>query len=129
MPEKTSAILGLLQVYKLLLLNSVEVFLNIENASSCEFDAALRLKILEAIVVYMPEIDQENLGGTMRLGIRTIISLRTLKYPKFKRYMVDLNVQERHRHRYEVNPDLIPKLESKGLKFVGKDVSLIRCEI
>jgi CTP synthase (UTP-ammonia lyase) len=29
-------------------------------------------------------------------------------------------VLERHRHRYEVNPDKVDQLEEAGLKFVGK---------
>lgn len=104
--------------------------LNIENASSCEFDAALKPEDPRAIVVYMPEIDQENLGGTMRLGIRTTNFSKDFEVSKIQKIYGGFdNVQERHRHRYEVNPDLIPKLESKGLKFVGKDESLIRCEI
>ncbi|KIK18821.1 hypothetical protein PISMIDRAFT_30442 [Pisolithus microcarpus 441] len=28
---------------------------------------------------------------------------------------------ERHRHRYEVNPEKVPRLEASGLTFVGKD--------
>ena len=39
------------------------------------------------------------------------------------------HVDERHRHRYEVNPALIEDIEAKGLKFVGKDDSGQRCEI
>ena len=38
-------------------------------------------------------------------------------------------VDERHRHRYEVNPDLIKRIEEAGLVFVGKDESGQRCEI
>ena len=38
-------------------------------------------------------------------------------------------VDERHRHRYEVNPDLIERIEEAGLVFVGKDESGQRCEI
>lgn len=38
-------------------------------------------------------------------------------------------VSERHRHRYEVNPDKVAELESKGLKFVGKDDTGQRMEI
>lgn len=29
-------------------------------------------------------------------------------------------VEERHRHRYEVNPEYVEELEKHGLKFVGK---------
>ncbi|KAJ1880617.1 CTP synthase ura7, partial [Coemansia sp. RSA 486] len=30
-------------------------------------------------------------------------------------------VHERHRHRYEVNPEMVKELESNGLHFVGRD--------
>ena len=38
-------------------------------------------------------------------------------------------MDERHRHRYEVNPDLIDEFESAGMKFVGRDVDNQRMEI
>lgn len=33
----------------------------------------------------------------------------------------DQFIDERHRHRYEVNPEMVPQLEAHGLRFVGKD--------
>jgi CTP synthase len=38
-------------------------------------------------------------------------------------------VEERHRHRYEVNPDYVQRLEEAGLDFVGKDDTGKRMEI
>jgi len=38
-------------------------------------------------------------------------------------------ILERHRHRYEVNPDKVNELENMGLRFVGKDDSGTRMEI
>jgi CTP synthase len=40
-------------------------------------------------------------------------------------------VMERHRHRYEVNPALVPRLEEAGLEFVGRntDASGERMEV
>ena len=38
-------------------------------------------------------------------------------------------VSERHRHRYEVNPLLVPALEASGLIFSGKDETGQRMEI
>lgn len=38
-------------------------------------------------------------------------------------------VLERHRHRYEVNPDIVPKLEEAGLQFVGRDETGTRMEV
>ena len=84
----------------------------------------------------MPEIDKENMGGTMRLGARdTAItklpngskSTCEVLYSaanKFHGVMEEdgvMRVSERHRHRYEVNPDLVEEIDSAGLKFVGKD--------
>ena len=44
-------------------------------------------------------------------------------------YSGKTSVDERHRHRYEVNPDLISDLENAGCVFVGKDETGQRCEI
>ena len=38
-------------------------------------------------------------------------------------------IEERHRHRYEVNPEYVEELEAKGLKFVGKSTDKKRMEI
>lgn len=40
-----------------------------------------------------------------------------------------LIIQERHRHRYEVNPAYIDTLASKGMTFIGKDDKAERMEI
>ncbi len=62
----------------------------------------------------------ENLGGTMRLGAYpAALQKRTLVHTLYGKD----NITERHRHRYEVNPDYIKALESKGLVFSGKSPS------
>jgi len=38
-------------------------------------------------------------------------------------------VDERHRHRYEVNPKVVKELENNGMHFVGTDESNVRMEI
>lgn len=38
-------------------------------------------------------------------------------------------VDERHRHRYEVNPDMVPEFEKAGLSFVGRDETGRRMEV
>ena len=40
-----------------------------------------------------------------------------------------MEIHERPRHRYEVNPELIESIEEKGLVYVGKDETGERCEI
>ena len=41
----------------------------------------------------------------------------------------DRYVDERHRHRFEVNPTLVEQLEAAGLRFVGKDETGQRMEV
>ena len=38
-------------------------------------------------------------------------------------------IDERHRHRYEVNPEMVEELEAGGLRFVGRDETGSRMEI
>ncbi|KAI4177166.1 MAG: hypothetical protein LQ343_000648 [Gyalolechia ehrenbergii] len=40
-----------------------------------------------------------------------------------------LVISERHRHRYEINPEYVPVMASHGLDFIGKDESGKRMEI
>ena len=56
-------------------------------------------------------------GGTMRLGAYPCVLERNTTAHKL--YKKD-EISERHRHRYEVNPDYIKFLEENGLKFSGK---------
>ena len=98
--------------------------LGLEGANSTEFDENAKT----AAVVFMPEISKTHLGGTMRLGARP--TLWQVDDCAIKRlYGEGESVDERHRHRYEVNPDLIERIEAAGLVFVGKDETGQRCEI
>ncbi|KAI9231460.1 MAG: CTP synthase [Podila humilis] len=96
------------------------------GANSIELDANTETPV----VVYMPEISKTHLGGTMRLGLRpTEFQANTENCAIRKLYGGEATVLERHRHRYEVNPDLVGQFEAKGLSFIGKDETGQRMEI
>ncbi|KAF8988668.1 CTP synthase ura7 [Haplosporangium bisporale] len=96
------------------------------DANSIELDENTKTPV----VVYMPEISKTHLGGTMRLGTRpTEFQAGTESSTLRKLYGGGSTVLERHRHRYEINPELIEKFEAKGLQFVGKDETGQRMEI
>jgi len=58
----------------------------------------------------------KNYGATMRLGAYpAVLKKQTLAYRCYKAPLI----YERHRHRYEVNPQYIELLEKKGLVFSG----------
>lgn len=95
----------------------------LENATSTEFDQSTDTPL----IVYMPEISTTHLGGTMRLGSRrTQIKENTLASQV---YNGEKSIHERHRHRYEVNPEYVETLTEKGLTFSGVDDEKIRMEI
>lgn len=94
------------------------------DANSTEFNEGCEHKV----VVFMPEVSKTHMGGTMRLGKRRT-NFTTQNCQIAKLYGSKESIVERHRHRYEVNPDLVPQLEAKGLKFVGVDDEKTRMEI
>lgn len=83
--------------------------LNDERVNSAEFDSVTPHPVIDL----MPDQkDITNLGGTMRLGLYPCKLIPgTLAH---KAYSSDL-VQERHRHRFELNNHYREQLESKGL--------------
>ncbi|OMP83505.1 CTP synthase, partial [Diplodia seriata] len=98
----------------------------ITGATSEEFDA----KAEDRIIIFMPEIDKETMGGTMRLGLRPTLFQPGSEWSKLRAlYGEAPQILERHRHRYEVNPEYIERLEKGGLNFVGKDEKAERMEV
>lgn len=98
--------------------------LNLKDADSTEFEPNAAVPL----VIDMPEHNPGDLGGTMRLGIRRTV-FRTENSILRKLYGDVPFIEERHRHRYEVNPNLISQFEQKGFNFVGQDVDGERMEI
>ncbi|XP_026321976.1 CTP synthase isoform X1 [Hyposmocoma kahamanoa] len=95
--------------------------LGLKGANTTEVDPHCE----DRLVIDMPEHHPGQLGGTMRLGKRKTLlepSIITQLYKKDE-------IEERHRHRYEVNPDYIERLEAAGLRFVGKDETGKRMEV
>lgn len=80
------------------------------------------------VVIEMPEHVGGDLGGTMRVGRRETRFVNK-NSQLFVLYGKKDKIYERHRHRYEVNPEYIKQLEEAGMLFVGKDDTGERMEI
>ena len=86
----------------------------LEGANSSEFNPTTS----EPVVDLLPE--QRNLeakGGTMRLGLYPIV---LAEGSHASRLYGEGIIQERHRHRYEVNNDYLQRLEKNGLRVSGE---------
>ncbi|XP_031124435.1 CTP synthase-like isoform X2 [Ipomoea triloba] len=98
--------------------------LGLKDANSTEFDPNTQ----NPCVIFMPEGSKTHMGGTMRLGSRRTY-FQVADCISAKLYGNKDFVDERHRHRYEVNPEMVEQLEAAGLCFTGKDESGRRMEI
>jgi len=90
---------------------------NLKGANSTEFDANTPYPVIDFIPEQIDIIKQCNYGGTMRLGAYPAVLKDGTKVKEM--YKED-EISERHRHRYEVNPEYIKILEKNGLIFSGK---------
>jgi CTP synthase len=82
------------------------------DADSSEFTATTH----PVIDLLDSQKDVEDMGGTMRLGSYPCVVRDGTK--AFEAYGERL-IHERHRHRYEVNPEFMPKIEAEGLVASG----------
>ncbi len=94
-----------------------------KKANSTEIDPKTQYPVIDL----MPEqrgVDSK--GATMRLGAHEIrITPNTTASFLYGRELVS----ERHRHRYEVNPDYIDRIVAGGGIFSGRSIDGIRMEI
>ncbi|WP_088330184.1 CTP synthase [Lacimicrobium sp. SS2-24] len=94
-----------------------------ENANSTEFDANSPFPVVGLITEWQDadgsvetRSEASDLGGTMRLGSQLC---HLIKGSKVHQMYGSESIYERHRHRYEVNNNLRPKIEAAGLKVTG----------
>ncbi len=94
------------------------------GANSTEFDENTDYPVIGLITEWQDENgetqkrdSESHLGGTMRLGGQECELVKGSYSQKI--YGSD-KVVERHRHRYEVNNNLISKIEEAGLKISGR---------
>ncbi len=106
--------LGLCLGFQIAVIEYARSVLGLEGAHSAEIDEDTPHPVID-ILPEQKEI--EDKGGTMRLGVHeTDIRSGTLAHEIYNAGACT----ERHRHRYEVNPEYIEALEDAGLRFSGR---------
>ena len=105
----------------------------LKSANSTEFNDTTKFPVVGLISEWLDlegsvkrRDSSSDLGGTMRLGAQECHleknSLTRNLYKKSK-------IKERHRHRYEVNNNLIDALTTMGLSIVGKSADKMLVEV
>lgn len=97
--------------------------IGLKGANSTELDP----KTPHPVVCILPgQAKTSNMGGTLRLGAHAIqVERGTTAFRSYGR----VRIEERHRHRFEVNPTYIGRLSEAGLKFSGRSADGRRMEI
>ena len=97
--------------------------LKLKNANSTEFNIKTKYPVIGLVTEWKDASgkiehrdENSNLGGTMRLGgQKCLVKRNSLSHKLYKK----LTITERHRHRYEVNPEYKNKLIAGGMDIVG----------
>ena len=125
--EKNIPFLGLCFGFQLATVEFARHVVGIKDATSFEFTMDGDTKSKNLVIDLLPE--QKNvtdLGGTMNLGGQEVLVKKdSIAYKLYK----STEIRERHRHRFEVNPDYIDTLEKNGLVFSGYSPDKRRMEI
>ncbi|MDP2906419.1 MAG: gamma-glutamyl-gamma-aminobutyrate hydrolase family protein, partial [Nanoarchaeota archaeon] len=111
--ERNVPFLGLCFGLQMAVVEFARNICDLKDANSTEIDSKTKYPVIDIL----PEQKNVNIkGGTMRLGAYTADVMEGSKV--FYLYNSS-KVSERHRHRYEVNPEYHKVLEDNGMIFSG----------
>ncbi len=99
---------------------------NLKGAHTTEINPNAPHPVIDILPEQKINMEKKRYGGSMRLGAR-LAHLRKGSIAAAA-YKSD-SVSERHRHRYEVNPEYAKQIEAAGLIFSGKSPDGILMEI
>ena len=89
---------------------------DMENANTTEINPKTSFPVIDIMPEQKKNLKEKNYGASMRLGAYPAnLKKGTIAQNAYK----TSEISERHRHRYEVNPEYIEKLEKAGLVFSG----------
>lgn len=108
---------GLCYGMQLLVIEYARNVLGLKGAHTVEIDPKTKHPIIALLLDQKKHMDLGQYGGTMRLGAYTAhIAPSSIAHRAYQK----TQVSERHRHRFEVNPEYIASLTDAGLVFSGK---------
>jgi CTP synthase len=108
---------GLCYGMQLLVIEYARNVLKIKGAHTAEIEPNGKSLVVDLMPEQKEKMKNNDYGGTMRLGSYTAhLKKQTIASTSYGRD----KISERHRHRYEINPEYVEKLEKGGLVFSGQ---------
>lgn len=116
--ERRIPYLGLCYGMQLAVVEFARDVLKLRRANTTEIDKRTKYPVIDIMRDQKKLMEQKNYGGTMRLGAYpAVLAKGTIAHGA---YDGTARISERHRHRFEVNPAFIKKLEKGGMVFSGQ---------
>ncbi len=114
--EKKIPYFGLCYGMQLAVIEYARHVAGLKDAITSEIDPQARHKVIDIMHDQKKKLSEGNFGGSMRLGsYLAVLKKGTVAEAAYGKELIS----ERHRHRYEVNPEYIERITAKGLVFSG----------
>ncbi|MDQ5901340.1 MAG: synthase [Patescibacteria group bacterium] len=117
---------GLCYGMQLMVVEYARNVLGVKDAHTVEINPKTKNPVIDIMPDQKKKLEMKDYGASMRLGsYEAVIKKGTVAFSAYKKE----KVLERHRHRYEVNPEYVKMIEEAGLVFSGKSPNGVLMEI
>src|SRR3989344_1149391 len=124
--EKKIPYFGLCYGMQLMVIEYARNVLGLKHAHTTEIQKNSEDPVVDVMLEQKKHLADNKYGGTMRLGAYPCyLKKGTMARAAYKKELVE----ERHRHRYEINPAYVKPLEDAGLVFSGTSPDGVLMEI
>ena len=124
--EKKIPYFGLCYGMQLMVIEYARHVLGLKDANTTEIKKTAEDPVVDVMLEQKKHLADNKYGGTMRLGVYpAYLKKNTMARAAYKQELVE----ERHRHRYEINPAYVKRLEDAGLIFSGTSPDGVLMEI
>ena len=124
--EKKIPYFGLCYGMQLMVIEYARHVLGLKDANTTEIKKSAADPVVDVMLEQKKHLADNKYGGTMRLGAYPCyLKKGTMARAAYKKELVE----ERHRHRYEINPAYVKSLEEAGLVFSGTSPDGVLMEI
>ena len=124
--EKKIPYFGLCYGMQLMVIEYARHVLGLKDANTTEIKKSTADPVVDVMLEQKKHLADNKYGGTMRLGVYPCyLKKGTMARAAYKKELVE----ERHRHRYEINPAYVKPLETAGFVFSGTSPDGVLMEI
>lgn len=117
---------GLCYGMQLMVIEYARHVANLSGAHTTEVNPKTKYPVIDIMPDQKEKMAQSDYGGTMRLGAYpAVLKKGTIAHAAYEQG----KISERHRHRFEVNPEYIASLEQAGLIFSATSPDGVLMEI